>query len=133
MLSIFPQLLFLSPLGVTILRICASVAFAVIAYRMVRDEKKIENTSFVLIGKPASWMVWLSSTISGVIAIALFIGYATQPFSILGALLAAKHLACYRKYHAVLPLSSGTYAFLLATCLMLLVSGAGALAFDLPL
>lgn len=133
MLSLFPQLLFLSPLGITIMRLCAAVAFVVIAYRMIRTEEKIEGTSFILIGKPASWMVWFPALVSAIIAIMLGIGYWTQPAAIVGIILAGKHLVFYRKYHAILPLSSGTYAFLIATCLLLLVSGPGAFAFDLPL
>lgn len=132
MLSFFPQILFLAPLGITFLRIGAAIAFAVIAYRIIQSEEHIEDTSFPLIGKPASWMVWLTAIINAVIAISLFMGYATQIMALVGALSATKHLVFYKKYRAILPLSSGTYSFLILICFVLVVTGAGAFAFDLP-
>jgi hypothetical protein len=79
------------------------------------------------------WLVWLYALVSFGTAGLLFVGLWTQAAAIVGILLSLKHGLAPRKYSAIIPLSRAAFLLLFVICLSLLVTGAGALAFDLPL
>lgn len=133
MLSVFPQILFLAPLGTTLLRIVAGLYFLYVAYALVADREAIEAVRLPVIGNAREWMVYLSSLVTFGVSILLIVGLWTQIAALLGALIALKHAVMARRYGDVLPLSSGTSLLLLLVCLTLVVMGAGLFAFDLPL
>ncbi len=86
-----------------------------------------------LVGHARSWMLTASATVITVTGILLLIGAWVQLAAMIGALTVIKHLVFFRRYEKVLPFEKSTYWLLLAICLSLVVTGAGAFAFDLPL
>ena len=133
MLSLFPQILFLAPLGIMLLRIVAACYLAYIAWHLLNKHAEIERVSVPLIGHVRPWMVWLSAVIISGVAALIFIGAWTQIAAILGIITVIKHLTFFRKFQSVLPFPRSTYVLLLCILITLVVSGAGAFAFDFPL
>ena len=131
--SVFPGLFFLSPFAVTLLRIAAAYAFLYIANSLIQDRREIARVRLPIIGHPREWMVWISATIIAIVSCLLAVGLYTQVAAILGMIIAAKHGIFARRYSSIMPLSRGTYGFLFVICITLLITGAGAIAFDLPL
>lgn len=114
MLSLFPQLLFLSFYAAFLIRVALAVVFAYSAYVRIPH---------------AQTMLKVFGVIDGVIALALLVGFYTQLAALLGALCTIAWLvrADWNPY----PKTTTTLA--LVMCLSLLVLGAGPFAFDLPL
>lgn len=133
MLSLFPQLLFLAPLGTTALRVVAGFYFLYAGYRLYRDSEEIERGGAPLIGHPRRWMLTLGALVSVAIGALFVVGLWTQAVAVVGALGALKFAAYARWYNPALPFSPGTGLLLFVVSLALLVSGAGLWGFDLPL
>lgn len=132
MLSLFPQLLFLAPLGITLLRIAAGLTFLSLAYWHSQRSRELSNVRFILIGKGA-WIVYAAILFEAVVGAALIAGYLTQLAALLGTLMAIKCIVWRGRYPQFFPLDRVASALLLVICLSLVVSGAGAFALDLPL
>ncbi|MFA7309892.1 MAG: hypothetical protein WC050_03205 [Candidatus Paceibacterota bacterium] len=114
MLSLFPQILFLAPFSALLIRIALAVLFAAAAWRHASHDAALTR----------SWGV-----VEAIIAAALFVGAWTQAFALLGGVLILVGM-----YFPRVHIHNRTVASLaLVLCLSLLVTGAGALAFDLPL
>jgi uncharacterized membrane protein YphA (DoxX/SURF4 family) len=133
MLSLFPQILFLSPLATTLLRIVAGLFFGYISYRMIVTRAEIERTDMPIVGQPSEWLVWFSALATLAVGILLVVGLWTQAAAILGMIIALKHTYVAKKYPALMPLASSACLLLFVVCLSLLFSGAGAFGVDLPL
>ena len=133
MLNTFPQLLTYSFFAPTLLRITAALTLLFIVWRMQQTKEQILATELPIIGKPATWMILLSMALTGLAGVGLFLGYYTQIAAIVGMVIALKHGLFANRYPKVIPLSKAAYIFLFVMCLSLLLTGAGALAFDLPL
>ena len=133
MLSLFPGILFLAPLGTALLRVVAGLYFIYAAYGMMAAKDELRSGRFPLVGHPAEWMVLGGALGTFVIGVLLVVGLWTQVAAILGALGALKFAAYVRWYEPALPLSSATGILLFVICLTLIVSGPGLFAFDLPL
>jgi hypothetical protein len=133
MLSLFPQILFLAPLGTTLLRVAAALCFAYIAWDLFTRHEELSQIPLPIIGRPHVWMVQVSATLACIIAAFLFVGAWAQAVAIIAALTILKPLVFFRRYQEMLTFSKSTYLLLLCICLMLVVTGAGAFAFDLPL
>jgi len=131
--SVFPSLFFLSPLAATLLRIAAAYAFLYVANSLIQDRRKITRERFPIVGQMNEWMVWTSALVTIAVGILLATGLYTQVAAIVGMIIALKHGIFAHKYSSIIPLSRGTYALLFVICASLLVTGAGAIAFDLPL
>lgn len=114
MLSLFPDILFLAPFSALIIRIALAVTFAIAAWRHV--------------SQPETWLRVISIA-EVAAAAALFVGSMTQAVALGGAAIAILWLSF--KPARAMPVS--TIILVLVMCLSLLVTGAGALAFDLPL
>lgn len=132
MLSVFPEILFLSPLAPTLLRLSSGVIFLMIAWKHYEEREAIGATEFSVIGR-GIWIPLFAAVIELGVSLALIIGMYTQAVAILGALLALKHFIWNRAYPQLFPLSRISSALLFVICLSLIVTGAGAFAFDLPL
>jgi hypothetical protein len=133
MLSLFPQILFLAPAGTTLLRIAAAICFAYMAWYYLRERNNLAGLNVPIVGHFRPWMVTVGGVLIALISILLFVGVWTQAVAIVAAVGALKHIVFYRGYHAVFPFSLSTFWLLLCIALMLVVTGAGAFAFDLPL
>ena len=114
MLSLFPQLLFLSPFAAFLIRIALAILFGYSAYLRIQDKKTLLKTFGV---------------IDGIIAIALAVGFYTQLAALLGAICTAAWLI-KPDWN---PYPKSTTALALVMCLCLIILGAGPFAFDLPL
>lgn len=132
MLNFFPQFLTYSFFAPTILRVAAAIVFAYVAYRHFKNKDAIAHVRFPVVGSGA-WIPWVAVIVEGAMALALFFGYYTQIAAIAGAVLGLKYFVWRGKYPEYFVLSRSTCTLLIAICLSLLTTGAGALAFDLPL
>ena len=114
MLSLFPQLLFLSPFAAFHIRLALMCIFAYSAYVRIPH---------------AQTLIKVFGVIDGLIAIALLVGFYTQLAALLGLICTAAWLM--RSDWNPYPKSTAALAFIM--CLSILVLGAGPFAFDLPL
>ncbi|MCC7500842.1 hypothetical protein IT396_03555 [Candidatus Nomurabacteria bacterium] len=132
MLNPFPDLLTYSFFAPTLLRFAAACAFAYGAYFLWQNQKQIGQKRFPIIGH-APWLGGAAAVAHGILAAALAFGYHTQISALAGALGALKGIFFAEQYREVFPFSKSTYFLLLFVLLSLLLTGAGALAKDLPL
>jgi uncharacterized membrane protein YphA (DoxX/SURF4 family) len=132
MLTIFPELLVFGFFAPTIIRVAAAIAFAIAALVQWQRRETIANLRLPLIGKNPG-VVWLSVAFHALVALMLLFGYYTQIAALLGVLGCLKSLWLLKHYPALIPYSRSTLLLLAAMLLSLMVSGAGALAQDLPL
>lgn len=114
MLSLFPELLFLSPFAAFLIRIALAVLFGYSAWNRIRSGAPLFKTFGV---------------IDGILAIALFLGFSTQLAAVVGLVCTAAWLV-KPDWN---PYPKSTAALALVMCVSLLVLGAGPFAFDLPL
>ncbi|HTR18511.1 MAG TPA: hypothetical protein VMH91_00840 [Candidatus Paceibacterota bacterium] len=133
MLLLFPHLLDYQFFVPTLLRAVAGLFFAYIAFRMLVTRAEITEAEVIIVGHIRMWMVWISAFVTLLVGVLLFVGLWTQGAAIVGMLITLKHGLGVKKYSAILPLSGGAYILLFVICTSLLFSGAGAVAFDLPL
>lgn len=132
MLSLFPQLFFLSPLEATLLRIAAALVFAYIAWQQFKHKDELARFRFPVVGS-GEWIVWFAVLAEAAIAILLFIGFYTQAAAILAAIASLKYAFWSTRAPVFSPISRGTALLLFVITLTLVVTGAGPFAFDLPL
>jgi hypothetical protein len=114
MLSVFPEILFLSPLAATLIRAALALLFAYTAwYHIERSD--------------------IASRVLGVVELIaaglLLAGAWAQPAALVGAVIVA--IWYFQPSSRVVAVSSIGLAFIM--CLAVLFTGPGALAFDLPL
>ena len=133
MLNPFPHLLDYGIYAPTLLRIAAACIVFYISWRVFQEAKTIAGISFPLVGKTKPWIQQLAALITALVGIALFVGYSTQVAAILAILISLKLTYFRKKLESVILLPCSTYVLLSIICLSLLLTGAGALAFDLPL
>jgi uncharacterized membrane protein YphA (DoxX/SURF4 family) len=79
------------------------------------------------------WIIWLAVIVEAAVAAGLFFGYYTQIAALVGALTALKQIVWRGKYPSFFWLTRSAAFLLLIICLSLLLTGAGAFAFDIPL
>ncbi len=132
MLNPFPDLLGYVFYAPTMLRIAVALAFFFGAYIQYKRLGELSRISFPLVGGGV-WIIWLSIIAHAVIGLMLFVGYYTQIAAILGALGGIKGIVYAKKYPRLFALCRAEYFFIVVICLSLLLSGAGAFAYDLHL
>jgi uncharacterized membrane protein YphA (DoxX/SURF4 family) len=132
MLNPFPELLFLQHLAPTLLRVAAACVFFYLAYNHLYRREALGRIPFPIVGSGA-WIVWFGIFVELVIGAALFVGYAVQVIALVGAVAALKHLLFGKRYHEYFLLSRGAALLLIAILLSLVITGAGLIAFDIPL
>ena len=112
MLSVFPDILFLSPFAMLFMRLAAATVFGYAAWQHI----------------PQASM--LARVVAEVVCAALLlVGLYTQPAALLGIAM----FFLYTFIPSLRTVPTSTNLLLLVLCASLLLSGAGALAFDLPL
>ena len=132
MLSLFPQILFLSPLAATFLRVAAALVFFSVAYAHYRKRQEFAFLDFPFVGRGA-WIPIFAAGAELAIALALSAGIYTQLAALFGAIGALKFLVLKKRYPAFVPISKTASALLFVICISVVFTGAGAFAFDLPL
>jgi len=132
MLSLFPQILFLTPLSATLLRLTAGLIFAYLSYFHYSNRRAVSEELSLLVGG-ASVICILYALLELLVAIGLLAGAWTQLAALLGFVIALKVLIIRRSLKELKPLSQLSYALLAMICLSVVITGAGPFAFDLPL
>jgi uncharacterized membrane protein YphA (DoxX/SURF4 family) len=133
MLSLFPQILFLAPIGTALIRVAAGLAIIYTGWMLYSSREAIARERLPLIGTCPEWFTVIGSFIYIVIGALIAVGLYTQVAALLGALIALKSAIFAKRYATIIPLPRSASLLLLAIMLCLVVSGAGAFAFDLPL
>lgn len=114
MLSVFPEILFLSPLAAFLIRLALATLFAHTAWNHVqRPDAASRALAIVEIG----------------VAVALALGAWTQPAALLGGLI----VVVWLMQPLLRTVATSTILLALVMCLSLILTGAGAFALDLPL
>lgn len=132
MLSLFPQLLFLGPVSATLLRIAAGAIFLYLAYFHYQNRRPAAHELGQLVGVSMP-LLYLYALIELLVAASLILGLWTQLSAVIGFGIALKIIFVRNRLKELKPLSTLSYALLALICLSLMFTGAGALAFDLPL
>ncbi len=133
MLNPLPSLLNYSFFIPFLLRVVVAVYFVYLAQHMIHNRKNIADTKFPIVGNPKVWMVYTSVFIILVTAFLLFVGMKTQWAAIFAIIISLKQAVVLRNFAPLRPFSTATYILLAVICFTLLISGAGALAFDIHL
>jgi hypothetical protein len=132
MLTLFPQILFLSPLAPTLLRFAAGIVFFQIAWELYEKRDELSRMKFIVVGKGA-WVPLFSSLVAFLTGVGLVLGIYTQAAAIVGAAFALKSFVWHPRYPRFFTMPRTVSALLFIICLSLILTGAGAFAFDLPL
>ncbi len=132
MLNTFPQLLVYGFFAPTILRAAVACAFFYLAWYHWKKRAELSRVKFIVVGSGV-WIPILAAIIELAVGVGLFVGYYAQIAALLGLLFVFKCSVWRKKYPQFFPLSQIANILLAAICLSLLLSGAGALAFDVPL
>lgn len=132
MLTLFPGLLVYSFFAPTLVRVAGAIIFLYLAYYHFQNKDELAQTRFPMVGA-GMWIPWLSVLVELVVGAGLFFGYYTQVSAMVGAIVALKYFVWSGKYPHFFALSRATTFLLFVICISLLLTGAGALAFDLPL
>ena len=126
MLNTFPQLLTYGFFAPTVLRLTVAIVLFYLAYHQWLKRTEIAKVrAFVF---PT-----LSIIFNLIIGIALFLGWHTQIAALLAIIGFCVGLWLNRRYPHIVILSNATVIILMVTCASLLLTGAGALAMDVPL
>jgi uncharacterized membrane protein YphA (DoxX/SURF4 family) len=132
MLNPFPELLALGFFAPTILRIAAGAMFLYAARHHWEHREQIGSLHFPVVGR-GNWIAWAAILFHFVIGLMLIFGYYTQYAAVLAAVGAFKGILLGKSYPDAFMFSRSTYVLLVILSLSLLITGAGAFAFDLPL
>lgn len=126
MFLVFPSLLTFSFFAPTVLRVISASIFLREGYRMTKSAQSVSPKSSV--------MLWYLAIIEITVGVSFLVGFWTQLGAILGIFLTLKLIYFKKKGRDTWARESiPTYLLLLGICVSLLVTGAGAFAFDLPL
>jgi uncharacterized membrane protein YphA (DoxX/SURF4 family) len=134
MLSVFPNLFTYSQIAPFILRVVVGVIFLDLGYLKLSKEKTAWDMFFQTIHfRPSSLFVTLLAVIEIVSGAFLIVGYLTQVAALVMAIILFAEAFVELRDGTILKRDIVFYTLLLAICVSLLLTGAGAFAFDLPL
>lgn len=122
MLSLFPELLFLSPLAALVIRLTVATLCAIALYRQYRRRSLISPTLFAI-----------SVPVHALLALFLAIGLYTQAAALVAAISAFVGLLPIAAVRPMVTFPKSTIILFIIMALSLVVTGAGPYAFDLPL
>jgi uncharacterized membrane protein YphA (DoxX/SURF4 family) len=136
MLNTFPSLLVYGFYAPTLLRLGLVAVFIWLAWRTWQKRTAWRHATLPIIGSQ-SWIPTLAVIAEVALGAMFFFGWHTQIAAVLGILAALKYFIYARWWPRALevyfPISAGTAFLILVICVSLLLSGAGAVAYDLPL
>lgn len=132
MLNPFPDLLIFSFFAPTVLRIAVAICFFFIAYAQWTRREELAHLSYPIIGK-APWLPSASVVVHLALALMLLVGWYTQLAALIGLAASFKAALFAKTLPRFMPLCRGEYILLMVILASLMLSGAGALAYDLPL
>jgi len=134
MLNIFPSFLTYGFFAPTLLRLVVGFSILYIGYRQAKNRKAI----IAEIQQRLGWhfdqtLIFIAALLVFALGVALVLGWHTQIAAIIAILFCLKQMAFAKSYKTAVPLCRLDYFYLIVILLTLLVTGAGAFAFDLPL
>ncbi len=132
MINTFPQLLVFGFFAPTVLRLVAAGVLLYAAHYHFTHREHIARTRFPIVGAGA-WIVWVALTAEALVGLGLLFGYYTQIAALVGVIIALKQLVWGGRYPSFFFFPRSTSILLLIIMLSLLLTGAGAVALDLPL
>ena len=134
MLNPFPDLLAYAILAPFMLRMVLGLAFLYAGYRNLTRERQEAASRFrVDWGPLGTFFIWKLGIAQLLVGLALIAGFLTQIAAIVGAVIGVYLFLFKSRYPMIAPRSKLYYVFVVVTSLSLLLTGAGAIAFDLPL
>ena len=122
MLSLFPSLLSWSQISPLIIRLTVGITLAYFGYMKIRGRGESSGSNSVTYG-------WIELFVS----IFLIIGLFTQLAALVNAIILIIKLGFKARDGKLLSDGVNYYILLLVMCVSLMVTGAGFLAFDMPL
>lgn len=133
MLATFPELLFLSPLAIALIRVALGASIVLTAHALFAKHDAYEDIRFPVVGRVPRSLVSLGiigyATVGGLI----ILGAWTQPVALLACLGTLKLMVLGRIYPGLALFPRSTLALMCVMALALVFTGSGALALDLPL
>lgn len=134
MLNSFPDLLTYALLGPFLLRVTVGIILLSFAYtHLIRQREAIRMALSERWKSLGPIFVWHLGTLEIIAGVLLIVGFLTQIAALLVILISLKMLVLKRKHAVLARHSTVVYVLILAIALSLLITGAGAFAFDLPL
>ncbi len=134
MLNTFPELLNFSFFAITLLRITAGLIFVYFGYLKLTKDKEVKINFFNTIGfKPAIFWLYLIAVVEIVVGLMITVGFLTQIASIIASLIMFASVIIKIIKPSSLPNTTDFYILFFVVFLSLILTGAGAFAFDLPL
>jgi uncharacterized membrane protein YphA (DoxX/SURF4 family) len=125
--------MWLSLFAYFLLRVAVGGCLILIGYRHLKGAQVLARDikpRFPLFNTPLAFLFGATELVVGLM---IFLGFSTQYAALIGMIMCFKVIVLYRRLaHPLLP-SRMFYGLLFATLLSLFITGAGALAFDLPL
>ncbi len=133
MLNPFPELLFLGIVAPTVLRIAAGLVFLGLTRTHWNTRGHVSENLPAFVRRFGTSYAFALIAVEMLVGIALIVGFLTQVAALVGFLGAVKAGLLRRRYPLSFPLSGTTYFLLCSILLVLIFTGAGAFAIDLPL
>ena len=131
--TLFPQILFLGPMFAPfILRLGAAIAWALTARAFYMHRSELASMPYPIVGKPGMPLTWFAVVATALMALLLAVGLATQGVAIIACAGALKCWFFAKQNPTLLPAGRTGYFLLALICLVLVITGAGAFAFDKP-
>lgn len=132
MLNPFPNLFTYMFFAPTLLRLAAAAYLAALANQHRRGAHELRDAVARAAGRSlASPLASLMLVVEAVVAVMLFVGFYTQYAAIAGAVIG--FASAVATPHICRPYGRAANWLFFALCLSLLITGAGAFAFDIPL
>ena len=133
MLNPFPELLVYGILAPFIIRLALGFALLYLSVEHYRNKRQIAELLRPLMGRLAGGAGPAMAVFEIAAGVALIAGAWTQIAALCACVLTLKPLFLRSNLRGIAPYSHSTYAILFMMALSLLLSGAGAFAFDIPL
>lgn len=134
MLNPFPELLTYTFFAPLVLRL--SVGFLLFFagwHHLVAQRTSIVSAVVSRVGSKGAGLVWYIGTLEFIVAIGLVAGYLTQIAALIGIGLCLHLFWLARNESPAALFSAGTYFLMVVILATLMVTGAGAMAVDMPL
>ncbi len=133
MLNPFPDLLVYGILAPLVIRLAVGAALLYLSVEHFRNRKDIAALLSPMVGRFSRGAGFYFAVVEAFAGALLVAGAWTQIAALVAIVLAVKSLLLRSRLSPLAPFSRSTYLLIIAMSASLLLSGAGALAFDLPL
>jgi len=118
-----------------VLRMALGVLFLIHGWQHLTRERRENIASGLRVawGSVGTYFIWYLAGIEIIVGIAFIAGFLTQIAALIGIVIAIKMLVLKERYPMIVLQNVAYYVLIIVICVSLLLSGAGALAIDIPL